>query len=135
MRISSEVKQRLKNDLVAFRDVVLMNDPKFEVAPGDFHFALSDLLLNEKKHVAIEMFRESGKSSYALRAFPLHCLAYPSKDRDFIVIIKQNQSTASNKLKDIISEYKSNPLLQHNLVQINEENAKVFSVDVRDEFG
>ena len=135
MRISSEVKKRLKNDLVAFRDVVLMNDPKFEVAPGDFHFALSDLLLNEKKHVAIEMFRESGKSSYALRAFPLHCLAYPSKDRDFIVIIKQNQSTASNKLKDIISEYKSNPLLQHNLVQINEENAKVFSVDVKDEFG
>ncbi len=135
MRISSEVKIRLKNDLVCFRDVVLMNDPKFEVEPGDFHFALSDLLLKETSHVAIEIFRESGKSSYALRAFPLHCLVYPSKDRDFIVIIKQNQSTASAKLKDIISEYKSNPLLQHNLVRIREENAKVFSADVKDEFG
>lgn len=135
MRISNEVKKRLKNDLVCFRDVVLMNDPKYEVAPGDFHFALSDLLMNETSHVAIEMFRESGKSSYALRAFPLHCLAYPSKERDFIVIIKQNQNVASSKLKDIISEYKSNPLLQHNLVQIREENAKVFSVDVKDENG
>ena len=104
MKLTSEVKKRLKNDLVCFRDVVLVNDPKFECEPGDFHFQLSDLLLHETSHVAIEMFRESGKSSYALRAYPLHCLAYPSKDRDFIVIIKQNQTTASAKLKDIITE-------------------------------
>lgn len=135
MKLTSEVKKRLKNDLVCFRDVVLVNDPKFECEPGDFHFQLSDLLLHETSHVAIEMFRESGKSSYALRAYPLHCLAYPSKDRDFIVIIKQNQTTASAKLKDIITEYKSNPLLQHNLVKINEENNKVFSVDVKNERG
>ena len=135
MILSNEVKKQLKNSLVAFRDVVLYNDPKYECEPAPFHYQLSDLLLHEKGHVAIEMFRESGKSSYALRAFPLHCLAYPDSSRDFVVIIKQNQPIASAKLKDIINEYKSNPLLQHNLVAIREENSKVFSVDVKNENG
>ena len=135
MMLSNEVKKQLKNSLVAFRDVVLYNDPKYECEPAPFHYQLSDLLLHEKGHVAIEMFRESGKSSYALRAFPLHCLVYPDSSRDFVVIIKQNQPIASAKLKDIINEYKSNPLLQHNLVAIREENSKVFSVDVKNESG
>lgn len=135
VNLSSEVIHQLRTSLVAFRDVVLANDPKYECEPAGFHFELSDLLLHEKSHVAIEMFRESGKSSYALRAFPLHCLAYPDKSRDYIVIIKQNQSTASNKLKDIITEYKSNPLVRHNLIAIREENNKVFSVDVLNEYG
>ena len=133
VNLTSEVIHALRTSLVAFRDVVLANDPKYECEPAGFHFELSDLLLHETSHVAIEMFRESGKSSYALRAFPLHCLAYPDKSRDFIVIIKQNQTTASNKLKDIITEYKSNPLVRHNLVAIKEENNKVFSVDVLNE--
>lgn len=135
LQLSNSVKRQLKNSLVAFRDVVLSNDLNSECEPADFHYQLSDLLLHEKQHVAIEMFRESGKSSYALRAFPLHSLAYPDKSRDFIVIIKNNQTTASAKLKDIISEYKSNPLVKHNLVEIKEENNKVFSVDVKDERG
>ena len=135
INLTNEVKREIKKNLVAFRDVVLSNDEQYENAPAPFHYELSDLLLHEKKHVAIEMFRESGKSSYALRAFPLHCLAYPDKSRDFIVIIKQNQTTASNKLKDIVAEYKSNPLVQHNLVEILTENNKVFSVNVRNEKG
>ena len=135
MKLTNEIKKQLKNSLVAFRDVVLVNDPAFEVEPGKFHFELSDLLLHETSHVAIEMFRESGKSSYALRAFPLYCLAYPSKKCDFIVIIKQNQKVASDKLKDIVAEYASNPLLRHNLIEIKEENARTFSVDVKDERG
>lgn len=135
INLSNDVKRTLKGNLVAFRDVVLSNDPQYECEAADFHFDLSDLLLHERRHVAIEMFRESGKSSYALRAFPLHCLAYPDKINDFIVIIKQNQTTASNKLKDIITEYKSNPLVKHNLVTIREENNKVFSVDVKNEKG
>lgn len=133
--LTNEVKRQIKNSLVVFRDVVLANDPKYECAPADFHYTLSDLLLHETSHVAIEMFRESGKSSYALRAYPLHCLAFPDKSRDFIVIIKQTQTTASAKLKDIITEYKSNPLVKHNLVLIREENNKVFSVDVKNEEG
>ena len=135
IELSENVKKTLRESLVAFRDVVLSNDPKYECDPAPFHYRLSDLLLHEKSHVAIEMFRESGKSSYALRAYPLHCLAYPDKKRDFIVIIKQNQTVASSKLKDIITEYKSNPLVRHNLVEIREENNKVFSVDVKNEKG
>ena len=135
IELSNEIKGILRTNLVAFRDVVLVNDPKYECEAAEFHYNLSDLLLHETSHVAIEMFRESGKSSYALRAYPLHCLAYPDKSRDFIVIIKQNQTTASSKLKDIITEYKSNPLVRHNLVEIKEENNKVFAVDVKNEFG
>lgn len=135
INLSNEAKREIKKNLVAFRDVVLVNDAQYECEPAPFHYELSDLLLHEKEHVAIEMFRESGKSSFALRAFPLHCLAFPDKSRDFIVIIKQNQTTASNKLKDIISEYKSNPLVQHNLVEILVENNKVFSANVKNEKG
>lgn len=135
MKLNNEVKRRLKNSLVAFRDVVLANDSATEKEPAEFHYRLSDLLLNEAGHVAIEMFRESGKSSYVLRAFPLHCLAYPSKQRDYIVIIKQNQTLASAKLKDMVNEYLANPLVRHNLREIKENSGKAFSADVYDESG
>jgi predicted phage terminase large subunit-like protein len=114
---------------------VLSNDPENELKSPYFHYDLSDLLLKDKGNVAIEMFRESGKSAYALRTFPLHSLSYPSKDRDYIVIIKKNQTLASNKLKELIDEYSNNPLVRHNLVQIKEQNAQAFSVDVKNEKG
>ena len=133
--ISAEVLAKMKNCLVDFRYVALGNDEQNELKSAYFHYDLSDLLLKEKSNVALEMFRESGKSSYALRTFPLHALAYPSSERDFIVIIKQNQRTASNKLKELIAEYKSNPLIRHNLVTIKEESQNCFSVDVKDENG
>ena len=95
INLSNEAKREIKKNLVAFRDVVLVNDAQYECEPAPFHFELSDLLLHEKEHVAIEMFRESGKSSFALRAFPLHCLAFPDKGRDFIVIIKQKRPPIS----------------------------------------
>jgi len=133
MNLTNEVKRKLKTSLVAFRDVILANDSTTEKAPAPFHHSLSDLLLAKDGHVAIEMFRESGKSSYVLRAFPLYCLAYPSKDRNYIVIIKQNQTLASGKLKDMANEYMANPLVRHNLKEIKENNGKVFSVDVYNE--
>lgn len=112
---------------------MLSNDTENELQSPDFHYELSDLLLNETSHVALEMFRESGKSSYALRTFPLYSLAYPEKQRDYIVIIKQNQTLATNKLKELIDEYVNNPLVKHNLVRIKEQNANCFSVDVLNE--
>ena len=87
LNIPSEVLREMENNLVPFRYVVLSNDPDKELPAADFHYRLSDMLLNGKNNVAMEMFRESGKSSYALRTFPLHCLAYPKKGLDFIVII------------------------------------------------
>lgn len=135
LNIPEKVKKEMENNLVPFRFVVLANDPEKELPAAPFHYRLSDLLLNSTHHVAIEMFRESGKSSYALRTFPLHCLAYPKRGLDFIVIIKQNQRSASAKLKDIIAEYQANPLLRHNLVEIKEQSMNAFSVDVLNKDG
>ena len=104
LNIDDAVLREMEKNLVPFRYVVLSNDPDKELPAADFHYRLSDMLLNGKNNVAMEMFRESGKSSYALRTFPLHCLAYPKKGLDFIVIIKQNQRMASAKLKDIIEK-------------------------------
>lgn len=133
--IPNETLKEMRNSLVAFRYVVLSNDPDKELPSAHFHHRLSDLLLKEKESIAIEMFRESGKSAYALRAYPLHCLAYPKRFCDFIVIIKQNQRAASSKLKQLISEYIGNPLLRHNMVEIKEQSMNAFSVDVVNEAG
>ena len=133
--LSSDALRKIRNSLVDFRYVVLSNDAENELKSADFHYELSDLLIKENSNVAIEMFRESGKSSYALRTFPLYCLAYPCRDRDYIVILKQNQRLASNKLKELIDEYTNNPLVMHNIVEIKEQNANSFSVDVRNEYG
>ena len=135
MKLTNEQKRLIRSNLVNFRSVVLANDSETELKSPQFHYDLSDLLLNEKVNVAIEMFRESGKSSYALRTFPLYCLAYPNKKRDYIVIIKGNQTLASNKLKELVEEYNNNPLVKHNLVSIKEQNSQAFSVDVKDESG
>ena len=135
MKLSSEALKRIRSNLVDFRYVVLSNDSSSELKSADFHYELSDLLIKEKSHVALEMFRESGKSSYALRTFPLYCLAYPDKSTDYIVLIKQNQRQASDKLKELIDEYLTNPLVRHNLVSIKTQNATAFSVDVKNEKG
>lgn len=133
MNLSSDVLKKIRSNLVNYRYVVLNNDPDTELKSAQFHYDLSDLLLHEKNNVAIEMFRESGKSAYALRTYPLYSLSYPSRERDYIVIIKQNQRLASGKLKEIIDEYLNNPLVRHNLVEIKEQNANSFSVDVKNE--
>lgn len=135
LRLSKAALKKIKSSLVDFRYVVLSNDSETELKSAYFHYDLSDLLLNKQGNVAIEMFRESGKSSYALRTFPLYSMAYPKRERDYIVIIKQNQRLASNKLKEIIDEYNNNPLVRHNLVGIKEQNANSFSVDVKNEAG
>lgn len=135
MKLSNEALRKIRSNLVDFRYVVLTNDSSTELKSPDFHYQLSDLLLNEKSHVALEMFRESGKSAYALRTFPLYALAYPDKARDYIVLIKQNQRQASDKLRELIDEYLANPLVRHNLVGIKAQNATAFSVDVKNEKG
>jgi predicted phage terminase large subunit-like protein len=62
-----------------------------------------------------------------------YAYVFPSVARDYIVLIKKNTRLAQAKLKEIIQEYNSNPLLKHNLVKIREQSGDVFSVDVRDE--
>lgn len=133
--LSEETRQRMEKSLVDFRFMALVDEPEDDLPSAYFHYDLSDELLYGKEHAVVEMFRESGKSSYALRAYPAHSLAYPCKDRDFIVIIKNNATLAKAKLKEIRDDYNTNPLLSHNLVKVNEDSAQIFDVDVRDSNG
>lgn len=133
----AEIIKKIKysaNSLVAFRHFFLTNG-KDEVESPEFHFDWSDILLKEKDNFAVEGFRESGKGQIVLRSFPLHCLRFPSADRDYVVLIKQNTDLASNKLLEIENEYLTNPLLNTNLVDVKQKSAKIFSVDVKNTIG
>jgi hypothetical protein len=120
-----------KKNLVNYRYLLLENDPAHEVAAADYHFDWSDMLLNEIENEAIQGFRESAKTQYVLRSFPLYALTYPSKKRDYIVLIKNNATLAQNKLKEIETEFITNGLISANKVKIKEQSAGVFSVDVK----
>ena len=126
--------EKSRENLVDFRYYLLVNG-KDEVDPPIYHYDWSDILLKEKDNFAIEGFRESGKGQIVLRSFPLHCLMFPSKDRDYIVLIKQNATLAGNKLLELEEEYLSNPALSSNLVTVKQKSTEVFSVDVKNEYG
>ena len=74
-------------------------------------------------------------SSLVLRAFPLHCLTYPSKKNQYIVFIMANQSSASKRLKEIETEWLHDELLSMNLVRVVEQSATGFEVIVKDDNG
>lgn len=122
---------KARESLVNYRHLLLPCGDD-EVKPADFHYAWSDYLLHGKGSVAKEGFRESGKSQYVLRAFPLYCLTFPATSRDYIVLINNNSTLAGKKLKEIETEYTTNPLLSGNCVKIREQSTEVFSVDVKD---
>lgn len=131
------LKERIKlseNSLVDFRYYLLINS-KDEVHPPKYHDEWSDILLKEKDNFAVEAFREAAKSQIIIRAYPLHSLMFPSVDNDYIVLIKQNATLASQKLLEIETEYLTNPVLCSNLVKIHQKSASIFSVDVKDAFG
>lgn len=141
MNLSAEQTQELKervnlaeDNLVNFRYYLLVNG-KDEVPPAPYHYDWSNILLNEPGNFAIEGFRQSAKGNYVLRAFPLYCLMFPTEDRDYIVLIKDNATLASDKLLEIETEYLSNPVLCANVVEVKQKSAKVFSVDVKDAEG
>lgn len=130
----AEAIQKSQRSLVDYRHIMLINGDT-EVEPAEFHFEWSHILLNGSGNDAIEGFRESGKTQYVLRAFPLYCLQFPSDRRDYIVIIKKNARLASAKLKEIGNEYESNPGISSNCIKIVEQSAESFAVDVRGQDG
>ena len=129
-----EMYRKARKNLVDYR-YILLSVSEGEVKPTDFQYKWSDILLNGKTHTAIEGFRESAKSQIVLRACPLYSLTFPSKNTDYIVIIKNNTTLARNKLKEVEREYTTNPLISANMVKIVEQSSDVFSVDVKDESG
>lgn len=129
----SRILELGKADLVSFRSLFLPCDEATEKEPAPFHYQFSEILLAGEDNFAIEAYRESGKTEYVIRSFCLYCLRYPSAARDFIVLIKATATLAGAKLKEIETEYLTNPLLNSNLVKVQEQSTQVFSVDVRDD--
>ena len=109
-----------KSNLVNFRRLFLPLDG--DVKSPWYHYEWSDILLNGTTNYAVEGFRQSAKSSIVLRAFPLYCLTFPEKKRQYIVFIMSNQTRASARLKEIADEYITNPLLNLNLKQVKEQS-------------
>ncbi len=130
-----EMYSTARENLVNFRRVLLASSDEGEVNSPQFHYDWSNDLLHGTTNKAIEGFRESAKTQYVLRAFPLYCLTFPSAKRDYVVIIKNNATLAANKLKEIEREYITNPLLKANLVKINVQSGDAFDIDVRDSNG
>lgn len=120
---------KAKQNLVNYRRIILSsNDGEVKSAP--FHYHWSEELLTGTKNKAIEGFRQSAKTQIVMRAFPLYCLTFPCKDRDYIVIIKNNDTLARNKLKEIEREFETNPLISVRMVKVHEQSANIFSVDL-----
>jgi len=124
-----------RDNLCNFRSVFLENEQETDLRPAEFHYRFSEHLINGKDNIAILGFRGCAKSEYVLRAFPLYCLAFPSSDRDFIVILKYNDDQAKQVIKSIRKEYENSDRLKHNLVRINESSSNIFEAEVRDEAG
>lgn len=119
-----------RKSLVDFRGAFFPT--RKDVPSAKFHYQWSEILLNGNCHYAIEGFRESAKTQYVMRAFPLYCLTYPSDDLDFIVLISSDEDTAHSKLKGIKDEYKTSDALSSGLVEILEDNETTFEVLVKE---
>lgn len=117
-----------KSNLVSFRMLFLPLDD--DVKSPWYHYKWSDILLNGDSNYAVEGFRQSAKSSIVLRAFPLYCLVFPSKKRQYVVLIKSTQRGANARLKEIADEYLHNSLLNLNLCKVNQQSQDVFEVEV-----
>lgn len=129
-----QIFARARQSLVTYRSTLLeVGDD--EIAPAPFHFRWSDILLHGEKHFAIEGYRESAKTQYVMRAFPLYALTFPDKRWDYVAIIKANTKLAHSKLKEVTREYKENPVLSARLVRIIEDSGERFVAEVLDDKG
>src|SRR3990167_8655622 len=120
--------KKAKTDLINFRHILLTNS-KDDVSPAPFHSTWSELLLNGTGHTAVQGFRESAKTQYINRAFLLYSLMFPDVSRDYIIIIKKNQTLARNILREIEIEATTNPVIEANRKKTLEESGDVYSVD------
>ena len=132
--LKQKAKLEAKTSLVKHYKTYLSNIDEY-VEPASFHYEISDILLNRQWHFAIEAFRWSAKTSYVLEDFPVYCLQFPQTIRSYIIIIKQNQTLAEQKLKEIANNYLYHKELNTNLVKINIQSAKIFECIVKDDTG
>lgn len=131
-RLLVELTQKFakgQKSLVDFREQFFPG--RKDVKSAKFHHEWSDMLLNGTFNYAIEGFRESAKTTYVMRTFPVYCLVYPDYDLDFIALISSDEDTARDKLSSIKAEYTSKPYLMSNLIEVIENNEDAYEVVVK----
>jgi predicted phage terminase large subunit-like protein len=128
MASNADIYTAARKGLVEYRTIFLPapNDVK---SPA-FHYDWSRELLNGEGHAAFEGFRESGKGSIILRAFPLYALTFPNDKWRYIVILKANMAQARKALRNITNEYMNNPFINARLVKVLKNTADVFEVEL-----
>ena len=131
MELYTHVLRRAKSSLPAFYHAFLSDVDRW-VRPAPFHYRISDILLYDKKNFAIEAFRESGKSEYVCKAFPLYRLMFPSLDSLYIVLILRNQRNATKKLKEIAAIHQSDPIFQVIVSKVIEQSSEAYEVERKD---
>lgn len=113
-----ELYKETSKSLVNFVRAFVIPKP---IQPAKFHYWLSDVLLKHNFNVAIEGFRESGKTSFVVYGYPLYCLTFPHPDRSYIVILKASDELAKYKLKEIRDMYLGNKLLSANVAKVYQQ--------------
>ena len=106
-------------------------DDKDNIKSAPFHNRWSDILLNGKDNFAIQAFRGSAKSTYSIRTFLLYQLRFPTNDLSYIVLVKQNETLAGSKLKEVWTEFLANRFLSDNIVKVIEQSTSAFCGFVR----
>ena len=125
------IKEKIQKgyvDLIAFRKEFLLEEDETdgEFPSPDFHYEWSDILLKGEKNFAIEAFRESAKTQYIMRSFPLYALMFPERKRRYFLIVCRGEEQAGKRLKEITREYQSNKWLKNNLYRVVEDSANAF---------
>ena len=113
-----ELYKETSKSLVNFVRAFVIPKP---IQPARFHYWLSDVLLKHNFNVAIEGFRESGKTSFVVYGYPLYCLTFPHPDRSYIVILKASDELAKYKLKEIRDMYLGNKLMSANVAKVYQQ--------------
>jgi predicted phage terminase large subunit-like protein len=119
--------------LVEFRKHFFPSDD--EVEPAPFHFKWDEIILRGSGNFAIEGFRESAKTQYAIRGNLLHALTFPRPDRDYVLIVCATKALAEKRLKEVVDEWLSNPMLSYLKHKIIQQNGDAFEVAYRREIG
>ena len=118
-----------------YRIVCYDGDDEKYLPPAHFHYQLSDILLKSNDSFAIQAFRDSGKTSLSINAFGLYQLSFAhySSKNTYIILVKQSQTLAAEKVREIKEAYFANPLLNIDLVKVVKDNATegIFEIEVK----
>lgn len=133
--INAKYKRALQN-LVNFNKEFIIEQDKW-LEPAKFHYTLSDILLHGKRNMAIEAFRESGKTSLVMIGLPLYRLLNPGQKKLYILLIKRSSNEAAKFIKQISEEMQTNPLFSWVIEKVHQDSSNeggVFEITTKKPF-